>query len=63
MPSGEHGVHGNGHMIMQEDNGDEAGELAIDWLGGQAAPPSNRPRLQPLSPGNHSAAWHPAAFP
>jgi pimeloyl-ACP methyl ester carboxylesterase len=33
----EHGVHGNGHMLMSEDNSSEIADIAATWLTGQLA--------------------------
>jgi hypothetical protein len=34
---GDHGIHGNGHMLMSEDNSNEIADIAAAWLRGQPA--------------------------
>lgn len=34
---GDHGIHGNGHMLMSEDNSNEIADIAAAWLTGQPA--------------------------
>jgi len=29
----DHGIGGNGHMLMMEENSDELADLIIDWVG------------------------------
>jgi len=34
---GDHGIVGNGHMLMMEDNADEIADVIVGWLGGLVA--------------------------
>ena len=29
----DHGIDGNGHMLMMEENSDELADIIIDWTG------------------------------
>ena len=41
MPLADHGVHGNGHMVMIEKNNLEIAALLADWLSRSVAAPSS----------------------